>query len=146
MKNKIQELRRLTGAGVMICKRALEEAGGDLQKAIALVKKQGFAKAAEKAGRETGAGLVKAYVHNDKVGALLTLNCETDFVARSEPFRELAKNLTMQIVAMDPEDVDELLAQPYIRDESVTVNDLVKEVVLKTGENIKIGRFTRYEL
>lgn len=142
----IQKLRELTGAGVMLCKRALEDAGGNLDKAVGLIKEQGFAKAAEKEGRETRAGLINAYVHSGRVGALLELNCETDFVARSEPFRELAKNLAMQIAAMNPEDVEELLAQPYIRDESMTINELVKGVILKTGENIQIGRFVRYEL
>ncbi len=130
----------------MLCKKALDEAKGDFDKAIALIKKQGFAKAREKEGRETKAGLVKAYVHNDRVGALVEVNCETDFVARSEPFQELARHLAMQIVAMNPEDVDELLAQPYIRDEATTINDLIKEVILKTGENIKVKRFVRYEL
>lgn len=139
-------MRELTGAGIMICKKALEEAAGDFDKAVALIKEQGFKRAAEKENRATGAGLIKAYVHSDKVGALVELNCETDFVARSEPFQELAKNLAMQIVAMNPENVDELLKQPYIKDESIKVDDLVKDVVLKTGENIKIGRFTRYEL
>ena len=77
---------------------------------------------------------------------MLELNCETDFVARSDPFQELAKNLTMQIAAMNPENVEGLLTQPYIRDESITINDLVKGVILKTGENIKVKRFVRYEL
>ena len=142
----IQKLRELTGAGVMICKKALDEAGGVFDKAVALVKEQGFKRAAEKEGRETKAGLVKAYVHNDRVGVLLELNCETDFVARSDPFRELAHSLAMQIAAMNPEDTNELLAQPYIRDENVIVNDLIKEVILKTGENVKVKRFVRYEL
>lgn len=142
----IQKLRELTGAGVMICKKALDEAGGVFDKAVALVREQGFKRAAEKEGRETKAGIIKAYVHNDRVGALLELNCETDFVAHSDPFRELAHGLAMQIVAMDPKNIDELLTQPYVKDESVTINDLVKEVILKTGENIKIGHFVRYEL
>jgi len=142
----IQKLRELTGAGVMICKKALDEAGGVFDRAVALVKEQGFKRAAEKEGRETKAGLVKAYVHNDRVGALLELNCETDFVARSDPFRELAHSLAMQIVAMNPKDIDELLAESYVKDESVVINDLVNGVILKTGENIKVGRFVRYEL
>ncbi len=142
----IQKLRELTGAGVMICKQALDEAGGVFDRAVDLVKEQGFKRAAEKEGRETKAGLVKAYVHNDRVGALLELNCETDFVARSDPFRELAHSLAMQIVAMNPKDIDELLAESYVKDESVVINDLVNGVILKTGENIKVGRFVRYEL
>lgn len=142
----IQKLRELTGAGVMICKKALDEAGGVFDKAVALIKEQGFKRAAEKEGRETKAGLIKAYVHNDRVGALLELSCETDFVARSDPFRELAHSLAMQIVAMNPKNIDELLAEPYIKDESVVISELVKGVILKTGENIKVSRFTRYEL
>lgn len=146
MKDKIQKLRELTGAGVMACKKALEDAGGNFDKAVKLIKERGLAKAAEKESRETKAGLVKAYVHQDKVGAILELNCETDFVARSQPFQELAHNLAMQIVAMNPKDVDELLDQSYIRDEDTTVGDMVKEVIAKTGENIRIRRFVRYEL
>jgi elongation factor Ts len=145
-KSAVQKLRELTGAGIMICKKALDDAAGDFDKAVALVKEKGFAKAAEKESRETKAGLVKAYVHNDRVGAILELNCETDFVARADPFRELAHNLAMQVVAMNPKDINELLAQPYIRDEKVVVGDLIKEVIAKTGENIKVSRFTRYEL
>lgn len=142
----IQKLRELTGAGVMACKKALEEAGGKFDQAVALIKEQGFKRAIEKEGRETKAGIIKTYIHNDRVGALLELNCETDFVARSDPFQELAHSLVVQIVAMDPEDIDELLAQPYVKDESMVINDLVKGAILKTGENIKIGRFIRYEL
>lgn len=146
MKDKIQKLRELTGAGVMVCKKALEDAAGDFDKAAALIKEEGFTKAKEKEGRETKAGLIKSYIHNDRVGALLELNCETDFVARSDPFRELAQNLVLQVVAMNPENVDELLAQPYVKDETTTINDLVKGVILKTGENVKVSRFVRYEL
>ena len=145
-KSAVQKLRELTGAGIMICKKALDDAAGDFDKAVALVKEKGFSYAAEKESRETKAGLVKTYVHNDRVGAILELNCETDFVARSDPFRELAHNLAMQVVAMNPKDINELLAQPYIRDEKVVVGDLIKEVIAKTGENIKVSRFTRYEL
>lgn len=130
----------------MVCKRALDEARGDFDKAVKLIRERGLAKAAEKESRETKAGLIKAYVHQDKIGAILELNCETDFVARSQPFQELAHNLVMQIVAMNPKDVKELLSQPYIRDEKVIVGDLIKEVIAKTGENIKVSRFVRYEL
>ncbi len=130
----------------MVCKKALEDAAGNIEKAITLIKEQGFSYAKEKENRETKAGLVKSYVHNDRVGALLELNCETDFVARSDPFRELAQNLVLQIVAMNPESVDELLTQPHIKDESTTINDLIEGVILKTGENVKVSRFIRYEL
>ncbi len=144
--SEIQKLREITGAGVMACKKALEDAGGDIEKAITLIRELGIARAEEREGREARAGVIDAYLHNDRVGVLLELNCETDFVARSDVFRELVHNLAMQVAAMSPQDTEELLAQPYIRDEKITVDDLVKEVILKTGENIKIGRFTRYEL
>lgn len=130
----------------MVCKRALDEARGDFDKAVKLIRERGLAKAAEKENRETKAGLIKAYVHQDKIGAILELNCETDFVARSDPFQELAYNLTMQVVAMNPKNIEELLDQPYIRDESITISELIKGVILKTGENIKVSRFTRYAL
>lgn len=130
----------------MACKKALEEAGGDFDRAVAIIMQKGFARADERSGREASAGLIKAYVHNDRVGALLELNCETDFVARSDTFRELAHNLSMQIAAMSPKDIEDLLAQPYIRDEKMTIETLIKETIIKTGENIKIGRFIRYEL
>lgn len=144
--SEIQKLREITGAGVMTCKKALEDAGGDIKKAITLIREWGIARAEEREGREARAGVIDAYVHNDRVGVLLELNCETDFVARSDVFRELVHNLAMQVAAMSPKDTEELLAQPYVRDEKITVDDLIKEVILKTGENIKVGRFTRYEL
>ena len=130
----------------MDCKQALEDAAGDLEKAKALVFKRGLIKAEKRAASKTGAGILETYIHNNRVGVLLELRCETDFVARSEPFRQLAKELAMQISAMDPASVDELLEQPYIREESKTAGDLVKEVIAKTGENIRIERFCRYEL
>jgi len=142
----VQKLRELTGAGVMACKKALDEAGGDLEKALALIKARGLAKAAEREEREARAGLIEAYVHNDRIGVLLELNSETDFVARSPLFKELAHNLAMQIAAMAPADLEALLAQPYIRDEKMTIDDLIKEAIMKTGENIKVGRFIRYAL
>src|SRR5256885_1554535 len=119
--NDVQKLREITGAGVMECKRALDEAKGDLDKAKAIIHERGMARVEKRAGRETGAGLVKSYVHNERIGVLLELRAETDFVVRSEPFQNLAQELVMQIAATNPENTDELLAQPYIRDEKRTV-------------------------
>lgn len=142
----IQRLRELTGAGVMECKKAYEEAGGDLKKAGKIIRERGLAKADKRAERATGAGLVQSYVHNDRVGAMVELRSETDFVARSEPFKELAKNLAMQIAAMAPEDVEHLLEQPFIKDPERTVKDIVSEVISKVGENVQVGKFYRLEI
>lgn len=142
---EVKKLRELTGAGVMDSKNALEDASDDFDEAVKLIKKRGLVKADKIAGREVGAGLVDAYIHNDQVGVLIRVSCETDFVAHSEPFRELAHNVAMQIAAMSPGDVDELMAQAYIKDESQTVEEFVKEVIAKVGENIKIEEFIRYE-
>lgn len=130
----------------MECKKAYEEAGGNLEKAAKLIHERGLANAEKRAERVTGAGLVQAYVHNERVGALVELRSETDFVARSEPFRIFAKDLAMQIAAMSPESVESLLAQPFIKDASKTVKDLLSDVISKTGENVQIGKFYRIEL
>ena len=143
---EVQKLRKSTGAGVMDCKCALEDAEGDLDKAAKLIKERGLAKADKKADRELKSGLIDSYVHNDRVGVLLHLGSETDFVAMSEPFRELAHNISMQIAAMGPGSVEELLEQSYIKDDSQTIEELVKGVIAKLGENVKIERFIRYEL
>ncbi|MBI2011042.1 MAG: translation elongation factor Ts [Candidatus Colwellbacteria bacterium] len=142
----IQNLRALTGAGVMDCKKAFEEAGGNIDEAVKILKEKGLDRAAKRADREAGAGIVDAYIHQDKIGVLLELNSETDFVARTNEFKELAHNLSMQVAAMNPESVEALLAENYIRDDSKTVSDLINDVIAKTGENIKVGRFIRYEL
>jgi len=146
MTNLIQQLREATGAGVMDCKRALEEAKNDLEKAKAIIFKKGAAKAEKKSERLTGAGILGTYVHNDRVGVLLELRCETDFVARNEAFKELSHQISMQIAAMNPQNVDELLKQNFIMDESATVEDIVKRSIAKLGENMKVERFCRYEL
>ena len=146
MLNNIQKLREMTGAGVMDCKKALNDSKGELDKALELIKERGLLKAAKREGRETGAGLLEAYIHNGRVGVLLELRCETDFVAHSDPFKEVAKEIVMQIAAMNPEGADILLKQPFIKDEKTTVEELIKGVSAKTGENIKIGRFTRFEI
>lgn len=142
----VQKLRESTGAGMMDCKRALDDAGGDFDKATLLINERGLTKAMKKADRATGAGLLESYIHNGRVGVLLELRCETDFVVRSEPFRELAHNLVMHIAAMNPENVLALLQQPYIKDPSLTIDALVKGTIAKTGENIQIAKFCRYEV
>lgn len=146
MKELVQKLRDLTGAGVMECKKALEDAGGDIEKAKLLIEERGISKAERKSDRAVGAGLLYSYLHNERIGVLLELRCETDFVVKSDPMKELAHDLVMQIAAMDPDDVDALLAQPYIKDESRPVEAVVKAVIAKVGENIKIERFCRYAL
>jgi elongation factor Ts len=145
-KETIQKLREVTGAGVMECKRALADAEGNFDSAKKLIQERGLAKVEKRAGRETGAGLVKAYVHNERIGVLLDIRAETDFVVRSEPFRELAQELVMQIAAMDPQTTEELLKQPYIKDESRTVESLVQDVITRVGENVKVSRFVRFEV
>ena len=142
----IQKLRDVTGAGVMSCKKAFQEVGGDFEKAVALVRERVLVKVGEKSSRSTGSGLLETYIHNGRVGVLLELRCETDFVARSEIFKELAHNLAMQIAAMNPVDIGNLAAQPFIKDESKTIDALIKEVIARLGENTKVERFCRYEL
>jgi elongation factor Ts len=142
----VSKLREITGAGVMDCKRALDDAKGDFEAAKALIMERGIIKAEKKADRATGAGLLETYVHNGRVGVMLDLRCETDFVVKSDPFRMLAKEIAMQIAAMNPASVEELLAQPYIKDPSMTIEQLVKNTIAKTGENMKVEKFCRYEL
>jgi len=146
MTDLIQQLRDITGAGVMDCKRALEEANNDLEKAKAIIFEKGVAKAEKKSERATGSGILETYVHNGRVGVLLELRCETDFVARNEDFKELAHQIALQIAAMNPQNVDELLKQNFIMDESVTVENIIKRSIAKLGENMKVERFCRYEL
>mgnify|MGYP003559466108 FL=1 len=159
----IKELREATGAGVMDAKRALEEAAGDMAKAKGILREKGMAAAAKRSDRETSNGVVEAYIHaGGRIGVLLEVNCETDFVANTEDFRGLARSVAMQIAAMSPaviskEDPERekhegtdaevcLLSQPFIRDSSRTIEALVQDAVAKTGENIRIRRFTRFEL
>lgn len=159
---EIKELRDLTGAGIMDCKRALEAADGDMKVAAAALAEAGLAGAAKKAGRAALEGVVESYIHTgNRVGSLVELNCETDFVARTEDFRKLAKDLAMQVAAMSPRYVDResiddedaevadediLMEQIYIRDGSIKISDLVKSMTAKVGENVKIGRFQRFAL
>ena len=140
----VKKLRLLSGAGIMDCRRALEKTKGNLNKAFKVLQKEGEAVAAKKADRKTGEGLVASYVHtNGRVGAMVTLLCETDFVARTVGFKNLAHELTMQVVAMDPASIEELLGQEYIKDSKLKIRDLIKRMITKTGENIRIGKFIR---
>src|SRR5256884_5268331 len=146
-KEDVQRLRAETGAGVMDCKRALDESAGDFEKARALIKERGLAKAQEKSDREAKEGVVEAYVHaGGRIGAMVELSSETDFVARNPDFRGLARELAMQVAAMDPKNVDELLEQPYIRDATKKVGELVTGVAAATGENVRVRRFKRFQL
>jgi elongation factor Ts len=158
----IKTLREKSGAGVIDCKNALVETGGDLDKAHEILNKRGIAIAKKKADRVAEQGVIESYIHpGGKIGVLVEINCETDFVARTDDFVELAHNVAMQIAAMCPQYVSEeevpaeeaedkqtlcLLLQPFIKDPSKTVRDIITETIAKVGENIKVRRFTRFEL
>lgn len=189
---EVRELRERTGAGMMDCKRALEEAGGDFEKAITILRERGIMKGAKRAGKVAAEGTIGVYVHHDKkMAVLVELNCETDFVAKTDEFQELARNLAMQVGARSPlyirrEDVPEetveherrvhraqaeaegkppqaidkivegriakwfeevcLVEQPYVRDESRKVQDLIDDVVARLGEKIVVRRYVRYRV
>jgi elongation factor Ts len=158
----IKRLREETGAGVMDSKRALEEAAGDFERARELIREQGIAAAAKRADRETSEGLIESYIHGaGRIGALVEVQCETDFVARTDTFKELARDVAMHVAAMNPlaltvgdvpadapgkaED-NALLTQSFIKDNSQTIGDLVQAAIGQTGENIRVSRFARFEL
>jgi len=143
----IKKLREETGAGVVDCRTALEENDGDIAKAKEFLVAKGLEKAAKKADRVANSGLVFAYIHGGgKVGAMVEIACETDFVAKTDEYNHLAKEIAMQVASMDAKDLEELLAQSYIRDSKMTIDGLVKSAVAKIGENIMIKRFVRYGL
>ncbi len=142
----IKKLREKTGAGIADCKEALSQSKGDLNKAKDILRQKGFEKGAKKGDREVKAGIVDVYSHGGKVGVLIEVLCETDFVARTEDFKNLAHELSLQIASMNPSSVEDLLSQEYIRDNALTVDKLVKSVISKVGENIQIGRFERIVL
>ena len=171
--NQVKELREKTGAGIMDCKRALEQTNGNLEEATDLLKQQGLAKAEKKSGRAASQGVVEPYIHGGgRIGALVEVNCETDFVARTDDFRELAHDLAMQVAATSPsyvslEDVPDeawdelereygdrdqaaaavvLLEQPFIKDGKFSIRDLVRDRISKLGENIIIRRIARFEV
>ena len=159
---RVKELRDKSGAGIMTCRNALLEAEGDTEKALQILKEKGILKAQKKTERAANQGLVEAYIHTGgRIGALVEVNCETDFVARTGEFKELAHDLAMQVAAMPPQfitqdeatgesDIDLqtacLLLQPYIKDPTKTIQDLILETIAKVGENIKVSRFARFEL
>lgn len=137
--DQIKKLRDETGLGIMDVRKALTESSGDTKKAKAWLEQKGLKRAAEKAERETEAGYVFSYVHfNGKVGSLIKIACETDFVAKTEDFQTLGKEIAMQVASMKPESVDELLKQDYLRDPSKTIEGMIKLISGKTGENIKV--------
>ncbi len=141
---QIKKLREETSAGVADCRQALEESGGDVKKAREWLRKKGLEKAEKKGEREIKVGVVYAYIHGGgKVGAMVEMGCETDFVAKTEDFQNLCKEIAMQVASMAPESVEELLAQAYIREGKKTVKELVKEVIGKLGENIEVRRIVR---
>jgi len=143
----IKKLREETGAPVIRVKKVLEELKGNEKKAIEILTKEGFEKAAKREDRETTQGLVETYMHHSgKVASIVEIMCETDFVSRNELFKNLAHNIALQIASMDPKDTKELENQESIKDPTKKISDLVKEVIAKTGENIRIGRFFRVEL
>lgn len=158
----IKKLREQTGAGIMDCKRALLEAGGDIPKALEILEQRGLAIARKKAQRVAEQGIVEAYVHmGGRIGVLVEVNCETDFVAHTDEFKELAHNIALQIAAMSPQFVSQddmpeevdgepevlcLLSQPFIKDPNKTIKNLIDETIAKVGENIKVRRFARFEV
>ena len=171
--NQVKELREKSGAGIMECKRALEQVEGDIGRAIDLLKQQGLAKADKKTGRAASQGLIEPYIHGaGRIGAIVEVDCETDFVARTPDFRELAHDLAMQVAATSPSyvsihdvpasawpDLEQehgdrekaaaavvLLEQPFIKDPKLTIRDLVRERIGKLGENIVVRRFARFEV
>ena len=143
---QIKQLREQTGVSVSECKKALEQAKGDNKKAKEILRKWGKELAGKKSGREAGNGIIETYIHpNKKIGAIIELRCETDFVAKSKDFKELSHELCLQITAMNPEK-DDLLSQVWIKDESKTIKALIEEYIAKIGENIVVKRFERYEI
>ena len=144
---KIKKLRESTGAPMMNAKKVLDETKGDVKKAEAILKKEGFEKAAKRSGRQTNQGVIETYVHHSrKVASVVELFCETDFVARNKLFKELAHNLALQVASMNAKNEKELVKQGFVKEPDKKVGDLVKEVIAKTGENVRIGRIFRIEL
>jgi elongation factor Ts len=156
----VKELRNRTSAGVLECNDALSEAGGDIEKAIEILKHRGLAIAEKKKDVTVTEGVIEAYIHHTKrIGALVELNCETDFVAHTDEFKGLARDLAMQVAALSPQfitseeippEIDPqaacLLSQPFIKEPSKIVQEIIAETIAKVGENIKVRRFARFEL
>lgn len=145
--NQVKKLRDKTSASMMDCKKALIGARGNEERALKILQEKGRVIAMKKSERQASEGVIEAYIHsNRKMGVLLELKCETDFVARNEEFRELAHDIAMHIAGMDSKDEKSLLEEPYVKNPEVTVKDLINEKISKLGENIKIGKFIRFEL
>ena len=158
----VKRLREATSAGVMDAKKALEEAGGNFDKAKELLRERGVAAAAKRSDRETGQGIIEAYIHGQgRIGAIVELQCETDFVARMDAFKGLARDVAMQVAAMSPlaltpeevpadapgtKEENALLTQAFIKDGKKTIADLVQDVISTTGENVRVARFSRFEI
>jgi elongation factor Ts len=158
----VKRLREETGAGVMDAKRALDEAQGNFDRAKEILREKGIAAAAKRAERVTGQGMVEAYIHGQgRIGALVEVQCETDFVARTDTFRQLARDIAMQVAAMSPaaltpdevpdglpgqKEEHALLTQAFIKDGSKTIQQIVQDAISQTGENIRVARFSRFEL
>ncbi|MDD5093728.1 MAG: elongation factor Ts [Dehalococcoidia bacterium] len=156
----IKELREKTGIGIMDCKKALQDCKGDLDAATQMLKEQGFAVAEKKKGRAMGSGMVQSYIHlGGRIGALVEIKCETDFVARTSDFTDLVHDIAMQVAAMKPKYISSdqaqegevaeevcLLCQPFIKDPKKTIQDLLVETIAKVGENIGVARIARFEL
>ncbi len=144
--DQIKKLREDTGISITQCKKALEEANGDIEKAKEILKKWGANFAEKKIQRETKQGIIESYIHsNKKIGAMIELGCETDFVAKNPDFQKLAHELCMQIAAINPEETP-ILDQLWIKDQTKTIKDLINEYISKLGENIVLKRFIRYEI
>ena len=157
--DQIKELRAETGAGVMDCRQALTDADGDIDQARLLLREKGIATASKRADKATGQGLIHSYIHGGRIGVLVDLRCETDFVAKTEPFKELAHDIAMQVASMNPavvsaDQLDEradpeataLLDQDFIRDPSKTIADRINDTIASIGEKVEVARFVRYEM
>lgn len=143
---QVKALREKTGAGVMAVKKALDDAKGDEKEAEKLLKKRSVEIVAKKAERATSQGLIEAYVHLGKIGVLVEINCETDFVARNDEFKAFAHEIALQAATSEAKDVAGLLKEVYFKDPSRTVEELLTDAIAKTGENIKIKRFVKFVL
>src|SRR3989344_5073774 len=142
----VKRLRELTGVGITDANAALVETNGDFDKALAAMRKKGLTKADKRSEREARAGLIGSYVHDGRIGVLVEVNCETEFVAKTDEFKELVKDLCLHIAASEPQSVEELLQQPFVKNPDQTVEDYVKEHIAKLGENIVIRRIARMAL
>lgn len=142
----IRKLREMTGVGLTDAKLALVKANGDFDKALASMREKGLTKAEKRAEREARSGLIASYVHDGRIGVLVEVNCETDFVAKTAEFQELVKDICLHTAASDAENVESLLTQPFVKNPDQTLSDYIKEFIAKLGENIVVRRFERYIL